>query len=124
MTSRATISKCIINKVPMTTNQGFANFICKKDQVNPMFLLYVLNSHAKRFEQLGSGSTFKEISKGTLKTFMIKKPSLIEQQKIAAILSSVDEAIEKTEQIIEQMEIVKIVLIKQHLNKEMYHTKL
>jgi len=123
MTSRATIGKCIINKVPMTTNQGFANFICKKDQVNPMFLLYVLNSHAKRFEQLGSGSTFKEISKGTLKTFMIKKPSLIEQQKIAAILSSVDEAIEKTEQIIEQTEKVKKGLMQQLLTKGIGHTQ-
>lgn len=30
LTSRATIGFCAINKVPVTTNQGFATLICKK----------------------------------------------------------------------------------------------
>ncbi|SFE02580.1 type I restriction enzyme, S subunit [Lentibacillus persicus] len=121
MTSRATIGKSIINKIPMTTNQGFANFICNREKVRSEYLLYLLNSKAKKFEQLGSGSTFKEISKGELKSFVVDLPPIIEQQKIAAILSSVDEAIEKTEQIIEQTEKVRKGLMQQLLTKGVGH---
>ena len=46
-----------------------------------------------------------------------------EQRKIAAILSSVDEAIEKTEAIIEQTEKVKKGLMQQLLTKGIGHTK-
>ncbi|WP_185959667.1 restriction endonuclease subunit S [Lentibacillus cibarius] len=123
MTSRATIGKSIINKVPMATNQGFANFICDGMKVSSEYLLYLLNSKAKKFEQLGSGSTFKEISKGELKSFVVDLPPVVEQQKIAAILSSVDEAIEKTEQIIEQTEKVKKGLMQQLLTKGIGHTE-
>ena len=47
----------------------------------------------------------------------------IEQQKIAAILSSVDEAIEKTEQIIEQTEKVKKGLMQELLTRGIGHTE-
>ncbi|KFZ32156.1 hypothetical protein JS44_16250 [Anoxybacillus flavithermus] len=53
----------------------------------------------------------------------IAVPSIKEQRKIAAILSSVDEAIEKTEAIIEQTEKVKKGLMQQLLTKGIGHTK-
>jgi type I restriction enzyme S subunit len=122
MTSRATIGYCAINTVPMATNQGFANFICKNNVYN-LFLLYLLTFHKDNFEKLGSGSTFKEVAKSTLKSYRVEIPPLPEQHKIAAILSSVDEAIEKTEAIIEQTEKVKKGLMQQLLTKGIGHTK-
>ncbi|MFS8652805.1 MAG: restriction endonuclease subunit S [Caldibacillus sp.] len=122
MTSRATIGYCAINTVPMATNQGFANFICKNNVYN-LFLLYLLTFHKDNFEKLGSGSTFKEVAKSTLKSYRVEIPPLPEQRKIAAILSSVDEAIEKTEAIIEQTEKVKKGLMQQLLTKGIGHTK-
>ncbi|MGJ7034251.1 restriction endonuclease subunit S [Anoxybacillus eryuanensis] len=53
----------------------------------------------------------------------IPLPPIVEQYKIAAILSSVDEAIEKTEAIIEQTEEVKKGLMQQLLTKGIGHTK-
>ncbi|MBT2715421.1 restriction endonuclease subunit S [Bacillus sp. ISL-57] len=53
----------------------------------------------------------------------IDLPSIQEQQKIASILSSVDEAIEKTEVIIEQTEEVKKGLMQQLLTKGIGHKK-
>ncbi|SDQ81497.1 restriction endonuclease subunit S [Virgibacillus salinus] len=50
-------------------------------------------------------------------------PSLREQQKIAAILSSADQSIEKTEQIIKQTEKVKKGLMQQLLTKGVAHKK-
>ncbi|WP_163527845.1 restriction endonuclease subunit S [Halobacillus ihumii] len=122
MTSRATIGKCVINTLPVTTNQGFANFICSENCI-PGFLYYLLTYYGPRFEQLGSGSTFKEISKGELRSFAIQRPSIVEQKEISSILSSVDEAIEKTKQIIEQTTKVKKGLMQQLLTKGIGHTK-
>lgn len=122
MTSRATIGECVINKVPMSTNQGFANFICR-DDVQNVFLSYFLKYKKPLFERLGSGSTFKEISKQSLKSIPVKLPSKDEQQKIASILTSVDEVIEKTEEIIEQTEKVKKGLMQELLTKGIGHTK-
>lgn len=53
----------------------------------------------------------------------IKIPPFKEQQKIAEILSSVDEAIEKTEAIIKQTETVKKGLMQQLLTKGIGHTE-
>lgn len=121
MTSRATIGFCAINTIPMTTNQGFSNFICG-DSVHNKFLLYLLTSNRDKFEQLGSGSTFKEISKSALRSFEVNLPPLPEQRKIATILSSVDDAIEKTEAIIKQTETLKKGLMHQLLTKGIAHS--
>jgi type I restriction enzyme, S subunit len=53
----------------------------------------------------------------------IPLPPIVEQYKITAVLSSVDEAIEKTEAIIEQTEKVKKGLMQQLLTKGIGHTK-
>ncbi|PFH89983.1 hypothetical protein COJ52_01040 [Bacillus cereus] len=53
----------------------------------------------------------------------IELPSIQEQKKIADIFSTVDEAIEKTEDIIEQTEKVKKGLMQQLLTKGIGHTK-
>jgi len=57
------------------------------------------------------------------KKIFMPLPPFSEQRKIAAILSSVDEAIEKTEAIIEQTEKVKKGLMQQLLTKGIGHTK-
>lgn len=122
MTTRATIGECVINMIPMATNQGFTNFICNERVYNE-YLYYALCRHKIDFERLGSGSTFKEVSKRTIRSFKVMLPPLPEQRKIAAILSSVDEAIEKTEAIIEQTETVKKGLMQQLLTRGIGHIR-
>lgn len=51
--------------------------------------------YRKELERLGNGSTFKEVSKKSIRSIKILLPPLPEQRKIAKILSSVDEEIEK-----------------------------
>src|SRR5699024_833601 len=63
------------------------------------------------------------INKGLFSKIKLTIPPLKEQQKIAAILSSVDEAIEKTEQIIEQTEKVKKGLMQELLTRGIGHTE-
>jgi type I restriction enzyme S subunit len=90
MTSRATIGECAINTVPVSTNQGFKNFIPLID-VDVEFLYYLLVTQKPRFITLCGGSTFLEISKTQLATFTVRLPDgKTEQSAIAAILSDMD----------------------------------
>src|SRR5699024_990192 len=70
-----------------------------------------------------TGSNYPAVKVNNLKHYTFSLPPLMEQQKIAAILSSVDEAIEKTEQIIEQTERVKKGLMQELLTKGIGHTE-
>ena len=93
LTSRATIGECAINSRPMATNQGFANLVCRKDIYN-WFLLYRLKFIRKELESLSSGSTFREISKRSIREMRVPLPPFIEQKKIADILSGIDKKVD------------------------------
>jgi len=121
LTSRATIGETVINKVPMTTNQGFANIKCDSNKMYNYFLLYLLRYLTPRLEALAGGSTFLEISRTSVRSLNIPIPPLKEQKKIAAILSSVDETIEKTDQVIEKTKELKKGLMQQLLTKGIGH---
>ena len=86
MTSRATIGYTAVAKNTMATNQGFANLICK-ERINPEYLAFWLEWHRDQFIRLAGGTTFREISKTTLKKVAIPLPSLEEQRRIVGILN-------------------------------------
>lgn len=97
MTSRATIGECAIATIPLTTNQGFKNFI-PKDRADRDFLYYLLMSQKKGFIELCSGSTFLEIGKIQLTGYTVRVPETKdEQQAIAAVLSDMDAEIQTLE---------------------------
>jgi type I restriction enzyme, S subunit len=94
MTSRATIGECAINRVTISTNQGFKNFV-PLDGVDVEFLYYLLQTQKQNFISLCGGSTFLEIGKNQLSEFMIELPKeKSEQIEIANILSDVDAEID------------------------------
>jgi len=121
MSSRATIGECVINEVPMTTNQGFANIICDGEKVYNYFLIYLLRYNKPRLMALGGGSTFSEVSRTSVRSFNVAIPSLPEQNKIADILLKIDETIEKTAEIIEETEQLKQGLMQQLLTQGIGH---
>lgn len=85
LTSRATIGYTAINTVPVSTNQGFASFVCGPD-IWPEFLAYWLEWSRDHLIHLASGATFKEINKSTLKKLPIPLPPLDEQRRIVDLL--------------------------------------
>lgn len=90
MTSRATIGECAIASVPLTTNQGFKNFV-PRDTTCGEFLYYLLGTQRSAFLTLCSGSTFLEIGKRQLEDFIVRCPiEYDEQHAIAEVLSSMD----------------------------------
>jgi type I restriction enzyme S subunit len=92
MTSRATIGEVAINAVPMTTNQGFINVVCKPEIVSNEFLAYWIAWNKQRFIDRAHGVTFKEVTKSNFKSMSILLPPLQQQSAIAQLLKSAQAA--------------------------------
>lgn len=87
--ARATIGKIGIAKVPLATNQGFANFTpCPG--VEPRYLAYALQFFTPQIAALAGSTTFKEVSRGAIRKFQIPLPPLSEQRRIVEILDQAD----------------------------------
>ena len=114
LTSRATIGETAISTVPMATNQGFANFVCNEKLLN-VFLAYYLRYIKEKLNDLASGSTFKEITKGTLLNIEIPFLPLEEQRAIAEVLSDVDGLLNALEALIAKKRAIKQAVMQQLL---------
>lgn len=101
--SRAPIGYVAIAGQEMCTNQGFKSVV-PNNNTDYMFLYYLLKYNKDKIEAMGSGTTFKEISGSTMRGIEVTVPeSLDEQRKIASVLSTIDEKIEKNEAINENL---------------------
>jgi hypothetical protein len=75
LSSRAPIGHLAINTEPMATNQGCKGLVpgCRTDY---KFVYYYLVSIVELLNELGTGTTFKELSGGKLKKLPIPVPPL------------------------------------------------
>lgn len=97
--SRAPIGYVAIAQNEICTNQGFKSVIPNKE-TDPLFLFYLLKYNKDVIENMGSGTTFKEVSGNTMKGIRVKVPvSINEQRKIAGILGLIDDKIEENDKI-------------------------
>ena len=87
--TRAPIGKTAIAACEMYCNQGFKNFICGSE-VNPVYLFYVLRSKKDYFDLMGSGTTFRELSRKALETVAISLPPIELQKKFEIIYKQSD----------------------------------
>lgn len=90
MSTRAPIGHLAINEAPMAFNQGCRGMVPSK-ALEARYLFHFLSANIEQLNELGTGTTFKELSSSALKAFPIPLPPLEEQQRIVAIL---DEAFE------------------------------
>ena len=110
-----TIDKCCIGR-------GVASLIPINSDVKYCF--YLLNLFKNKFDAYSQGSTFEAINRNEIgKVKLLFTSNVKEQQKIASILSKVDELIQKTEQIIEQTQRLKKGLLQRLLTQGIEHTK-
>ncbi|QQN33506.1 restriction endonuclease subunit S [Rahnella aceris] len=101
--SRAPIGYVVIAKNNISTNQGFKNFILPNG-IDSSYAYYFLRSIRELAENLGTGTTFKEISGSTAKTLPFILPPLAEQKIIA----------DKLDILLAQVENAKTSLIRTH----------
>lgn len=89
--TRAPIGKVGLVGSPMYCNQGFKNFVCG-DQLNPVYLYYSLIFKREYLVSLGTGTTFKELSKKAVENLKIAVPPLILQNKFEEIYQQADKS--------------------------------
>lgn len=105
---------------PANINQHIARIrILDKDRADSEFFLHVLSTreYKKHFEKIVTGLAYPQLSLRQIRETRVPLPPLPEQRKIAAILSSVDATIEKTEIVIEQLQIVKKAMMHELLTR-------
>ena len=87
MSSRAPIGHLGIARIPLCTNQGCKSFVPGPD-VDTDYLYYALLFSVPAIQDLGTGATFKEVSKSKLTRFQIPLPSLDTQREVATTLQA------------------------------------
>ncbi len=109
LSSRATIGECSLSLRECATNQGFQSLVSKKCNVD--FLYYLIQTKKKDLIRKSCGSTFLEISANEVRKIQVSVPADVEQQKIAVLLSLIDERITTQNKIIEDLKKLKSATI-------------
>ena len=88
MTSRATLGVIAINTTEACTNQGFIT--CLPNDHFPIYTLYHwLKANVDQFVSLGTGATFKEITKGVFKKIRLFVPPALAIGRFESAVSPV-----------------------------------
>jgi type I restriction enzyme, S subunit len=106
LTSRAPIGLVAINEEAMSTNQGFKNLI-PKASTSPDYLYWWLKCNTKKLQFMGTGATFKELSKATIERLTLPCPPLEEQKRIAGILDAAEDLRQKRQRSLELLDELK-----------------
>ena len=100
--TRVLVGKVAINKVDIAISQDLTGAFIDKEKYALEFLAYQICTKEIQniFKGRARGTTIKGIPRDDLKKISLKIPPLPEQHRIAAVLSAVQDAKEKTEAVI------------------------
>ena len=119
---RMAVGKAVFFNKDVAINQDLKAFH-PNGNVDWRFLLHWYLFKSEYIESLGTGSTVKGVRLDDLKILPVDLPPLPEQQKIASILSSVDDVIEKTTAQIDKLKDLKTGMMQELLTKGIGHTE-
>jgi len=103
---RAPVGAMNITDTKYCIGRGLAGIL--GTSIDQTFLNYLISANIYKLESQSQGSTFAAINSGDLSNLSLEIPETYEtQRKIANILSTVDEAIEKTDSAIEKYQAIK-----------------
>ena len=91
LSTRAPIGKVGIVAKSMTCNQGFKNFYCPS-RVNSIYLYIILKNNTQYLNSIGTGTTFKEISKTTCGNIRVPVPPIELQNEFAEFVKLIDKS--------------------------------
>ena len=104
--TRMNVGAVFRSGVPIAINQDLRALVPAETLCSD-YLFYFLQANGSSLSQLATGTTVKGLGVNTLRSHPLPLPPVPEQRKIAAILSSVDDAIEKTQAVIDHLQVVK-----------------
>ena len=116
LSSRAPIGYVAIAKNEICTNQGFKSIVPQKC-VDSEFLYYQLKYLKRVLQDLGSGTTFKELSAKKLGTVQVVVPSIEEQRSIVAkieeLFSKLDASVAELQTAKEKLKVYRQEVLKE-----------
>lgn len=89
----AGVGKSAVLGTCMAVSQHFITWTCDDENLNNWFLYYILQIRKPVFESIAVGNTVKTIGLAYFKEMHLAVPTVLEQQKIANCLSSLDDRI-------------------------------
>ncbi|WP_256298900.1 restriction endonuclease subunit S [Haloarchaeobius salinus] len=92
---------CAITERELISNQTFAGIV-PSETIETEYLYYALGNRSEDLQRMSTGTTIAYLSSDKLNKFSIPYPPLREQRRIAEILSTVDEQIQQTIEIIKK----------------------
>lgn len=113
----ATAGKAARLMIDATLNQAVSAINGRENTADNWFLLYAIENNTRELLNTVQGSGQPNLSGQLIKTLNLPIPPLPEQQKIAAILSSVDDVIEKTRAQIDKLKDLKTGMMQELLTK-------
>ncbi len=96
LSTRAPIGHLAINTAPMAFNQGCRGII-PSEKLDPVYLFYFFDMSREALNDLGTGTTFKELSATNLKSLEVPLPPLDEQKRLVAILDEAFEGLDRAQ---------------------------
>ncbi|MBK8870356.1 MAG: restriction endonuclease subunit S [Elusimicrobia bacterium] len=119
----ATAGQIALLKIKATINQAVLAIIPKEEAAWTPFLYYSLRSQIEKLISITQGSGQPNLNQEVVSSLELAIPPINEQMKIAEILSSVDDAIEKADVVIAKTHDLKKALMQRFFTRGIDHTK-
>jgi type I restriction enzyme S subunit len=99
-----TAAKVAINTIPLTTNQACCNITVDRSIADYRFVYYYLVKEYESLKSLSNGGAQQNLNSGIIRDYEIYLPPIKTQQRIAEILSALDDKIELNRQMNQTLE--------------------
>ena len=121
--TRTGVGKLTIAPFDIAISQDITGVILDSRKAFPGYIYWYFDYNAERLRSIIQGTSINGLLRGDLESFDIPLAPLPEQKKIAEILTTVDDAIEKTTQVIENTKELKKGLMQKLLTRGIGHKK-
>ena len=117
ISARGTVGEMAMIPYPMAFNQSCYG-IRAKAGINSTFLYYLIKNSVNRLKRMTHGSVFDTITRDTFSNLFVYIPSKDLQDKIASILSAIDDKMELNDKINDNIQQQALAIFRQELLRE------
>jgi type I restriction enzyme S subunit len=121
--TRTGAGKLAIAPFDVAISQDITGIILDPEKASPEFIYWYLDYNIIKLKSMGQGTSINGLHRKDLESLIFSLPPIHEQKRIAEILTTVEETIEKTAQIIEKTKEVKKGMKQKLLTPSIGHQK-
>lgn len=121
--TRTGVGKLAIAPVDIAISQDITGVVLDQGKALPTYIYWYLNHSENRLKSIVQGTSINGLLRDDLESFAVSLPPLSEQKKIAQIISTLDDAIEKTIQVIEKAKELKKGLMQKLFTEGIGHKR-